>query len=475
MSFDSSVFLFIVLPLLIVLYAVIGKKARNVFLFILNILLYAFCEPFFILLLLGSMVLNFGFGLYSKKNKAQKPKLTKALFIVCVCLNLGILVFFKYISFLIEILNSLLGLVSIAPVNVLKVALPIGISFYTFQAVSYVCDVYTEKCMPATNFIKFGVYYSCFAQITAGPIVRYKDVEKELTDREFNIDCLSQGLKRFLIGLGQKIFLANYLAKIVNEIFSSPASNLGGATAWVGIIFYALQIYFDFAGYSSMAIGIAKMLGFNYKENFNHPYVSDSITDFWRRWHISLSTWFRDYVYFSLGGNKKGAFRMYLGLFLVFVLSGIWHGANATFFIWGLYHAIFIMLEKTPFMKKVLAKTPKPIKHFYALLIVVIGWVFFRSPSLAYALSYLKSMLFINGFSALFPTITNATLAIFIISVIGSTPIFNFIKTKTLLLNKPKFTLTLEILSWSALIVIFIVCVPIILSGATTPFIYTQF
>ena len=431
MNFDSSVFLFLALPITLILYAVIGKKARNPFLFVINILVYAFGEPIFVLLLLGTMLLNFGFGLFVKKFKASKPRLTKALFIVCVCINVGILVFFKYISFLGEIFNAMLGWVSIAPLGVLKVALPLGISFYTFQAVSYVADVYTEKCKPATNFIKFGVYYSCFAQITAGPIVRYKDIESQLDHREFNLDTFACGLKRFLMGLGQKIFIANYLAKIVNEIFSTPATALGGATAWVGIVFYALQIFFDFAGYSSMAIGIAKMLGFDYKENFNHPYVSNSITDFWRRWHISLSTWFRDYVYFALGGNRKGKFRMYLGLFLVFILSGIWHGANTTFFIWGLYHALFIMLEKTPFMKKLLSKMPRALRHVYALLIVLIGWVFFRASTLEYAFEYLGSMLFINGFSEFMPTITLATIAIFIVSVIGSMPVIP--KTKSLL------------------------------------------
>ena len=418
-----SVFLFLALPIILILYAVVGKKLRNPLLFVVNLLVYAFGEPIFILLLFCTMLLNFGLGLFIKKYKATRPYLTKTFFIITICLNLGVLIFFKYVSFLGEIVNGMLGWVSVAPISVLQVALPIGVSFYTFQAISYIADVYTEKCAPATNFIKFGVYYSCFAQITAGPIVRYKDIEKQLDEREFSIDTFSSGLKRFLIGLGQKIFIANYLAKVVNVIFATPASALGGATAWVGIIFYSLQIFFDFAGYSSMAIGIAKMLGFDYKENFNYPYIADSITDFWRSWHISLSTWFRDYVYFPLGGNRKGKFRMYLGLFLVFTLSGIWHGANATFFVWGLYHAIFIMLEKTPFMKKVLDKTPRPLRHIYSILVVVIGWVFFRAPDISYAFEYLGSMLFINGVANQMPIITIATLVIFAISIIGCMPI----------------------------------------------------
>ncbi len=475
MSLDSSIFLFLALPIIIITNALLGKKARNVFLFIINILLYAFAEPIFILLLFGLMGVNFAFGIYSSKNKSVNPKRVKTLFIICLCLNLSMLVFLKYIAFLGGILNSIIGWVGIAPTRIIRVALPVGISFYTFQAVSYLADVYTEKCAPATNFIKFGVYYSCFAQITAGPIVRYRDVQSELDDRTVDLDGIASGLKRFLIGLSQKIILATYLSKIANQVFSTQTSALGGFSAWVGIIFYALQIYFDFAGYSSMAIGIAKMLGFNYKENFNHPYVSDSITDFWRRWHISLSTWFRDYVYFSLGGNRKGKFRMYLGLFLVFVLSGIWHGANGTFFVWGLYHAIFIMLEKTPFMKRFLSKLPKPLKHVYAMLIVLIGWVFFRAPTLSYAFGYLGSMLFIHGASTGLPTMSIAMTIVFVISVIGSMPIFN--RLGALIEQKKNNTITnvAYAITWIILIALFALCVPIIFSGSATPFIYTQF
>ncbi len=475
MNFDSTIFLFLAFPVFMILYIVSPKKAKNILLFIFNILIYAFGEPIFIILLLVTMFLNFGFGLLYKKKKAEKPKLLKTLFIILLCLNLGVLVFFKYIYFLGEILNALIGLVSIAPVKLLKVALPLGISFYTFQAISYIVDVYTEKCDPAVNFIKFGAYYSCFAQITAGPIVRYKDVKDELDDRVITIDGFSIGLKRFIIGLGQKLLIANFFSKIVNEVFATNTSMLGAGGAWIGIIFYALQIYFDFAGYSSMAIGIAKMLGFNYKENFNHPYVSNSITDFWRRWHISLSTFFRDYVYFTLGGNRKGKFRMYLGLFLVFVLSGIWHGANFTFFAWGLYHAIFIMIEKPKKVKTLIDKTPKPIRHFYSLLVVLIGWVFFRAPNISYAFSYLGSLFFVRGVNAGMPQVSIWHLLFFIIGVIGSTPLLTIIKDKVYNTNKKGLIITIDVLSYIFLLAILVVCIPVILSGASTPFIYTQF
>ncbi len=475
MNFDSSIFLFLVLPFLIGIYFLLPKKARNVYLFILNILLYAFGEPLFILLLLGSMGLNFGSALLSTHIKANKPKTSKAILITTICLNLGALVFFKYFMFLNELVNTMLGWVGIVSTSVLKIALPIGISFYTFQAISYVVDAYKGEIVPTKNFIKFGVYFSFFAQITAGPIVRYKDIEPQLDNRTITIDSFSDGLKRFLIGLGQKIILANYFAKVVNEIFNTTASSLGGATAWVGILFYTLQIYFDFAGYSSMAIGIAKMLGFTLKENFSHPYMSDSIKEFWHRWHISLSTWFRDYVYFPMGGSRKGKFRMYLGLFTVFVLSGIWHGAALTFLVWGVYHAIFNMLEKVPAIKKLLDKTPKPLRHIYTMFVVIVGWVFFRAPSLTYAFEYLGSMLFIHGWAACMPVLSPALIALFVLGIFGSTSILTKIKEKVEKTENKPLIYTLQICSWVALIAIFVVCIPIILTGATTPFIYAQF
>ncbi len=475
MNFDSSIFLFLVLPFLIIIYLIVGKRLRNVFLFIVNLVLYAFGEPIFIILLLCTMAINFGCALLIKKNKESSPKLSKTFLIVSICLNLASLVFFKYFMFLSEIVNDMLGWVGIAGTKALNIALPIGISFYTFQAISYVVDAYKGEITPTKNFIKFGVYFSFFAQITAGPIVRYKDIENQLDNRPLSINSFAEGLKRFLIGFGQKIIFANYFAKIVNEIFNLPASTLGGGVAWVGIIFYTLQIYFDFAAYSSMAIGIAKMLGFTLKENFNHPYMSDSIKEFWRRWHISLSSWFRDYVYFPMGGSRKGKVRMYLAIFVVFTLSGIWHGAALTFLVWGIYHAIFNMLEKIPTVNRLLTKTPRPIRHAYTLLIVIIGWVFFRAPSLSYAFEYLGSMLFLHGLSSGMPLISPALIILLVLGIIGSTSLLTKIKEKIEASDKKALIYTVQIASWLTLIIIFIVCIPIILTGNTTPFIYAQF
>lgn len=475
MSFDSSVFLFLALPIMIILYFVVGKKLRNIYLFIINILLYSFAEPLFILLLLASMALNYGCALLIKKYKNDKPKVSKTLMIVAICVNLASLVFFKYIAFLGTLLNDMLGWFGVVGPEVLKVALPIGISFYTFQAISYIVDTYKEEIVPTKNFIKFGVYFSFFAQITAGPIVRYKDIEEQLDNRTLSLNDFASGLQRFLIGLGQKIIFANYFAKVVNEIFNTPLSGVGGATAWVGIIFYALQIYFDFAGYSSMAIGIAKMFGFKLKENFDHPYVADSIKDFWRRWHISLSSWFRDYVYFPLGGNRKGKGRMFFGIFLVFLLSGIWHGASLTFLVWGVYHGIFNMIEKIPAISNLQKKTPRVIRHIYTMLVVLVGWVFFRSPTISGAFEYLGCMLFLHGWNAGMPLISPALIVLLVLGIIGSTNLVKFIKEKVEKSENKSLVLTLYTMSWIALIAVFVVCIPIILTGSTTPFIYAQF
>ena len=475
MDLGSTVFLFLFLPFILIVYYLLSKKAKNVFLFIINLFLYAFAEPVFILFLLGSMALNFGSALIIKRHQEHRPKLAKTLMIITVCLHLGALVFFKYLRFLSDSVNVVLGWVGLSKIPALKIALPIGISFFTFQAVSYIVDVYKNQVQPTKNFIKFGVYLSLFAQITAGPIVRYKDVENQLDERTIDVQTVAGGLKRFLIGLSQKILLANYFGKIATEVFGTTATSLGGATAWVGILFYALQIYFDFAGYSSMAIGLAKMLGFTWKENFNYPYIADSITDFWRRWHISLSTWFRDYVYFPLGGNRKGKVRMYFGLFLVFLLSGIWHGASWTFFVWGVYHGIFIMIEKTPFVKRLSAKTPKPVKHVSTLLIVVIGWVFFRADNLNYAFEYLGSMFFIHGWNGGMPLLSPAIISLAIASAFGTTPLLCKCKNRIEKSKKRGWLYTVEIASWVALLVLFALCIPVILSGSTTPFIYAQF
>ncbi len=474
MFINSTIFMFLMLPLLLGIYFILRKTSyRNIFLFVVNIILYAFGEPIFILLLVGSMLINYLLALGIDKYREQNKH--KRFMVVGVVFNLLLLFFFKYFMSLNNLFNMFIALFGAKSIGVLRIAMPIGISFYTFQAISYIVDVYRADIKAQRNFIKFGVYFSFFAQIVAGPIVRYKDIHDQIENRPITLDSFCQGLKRFLIGLGQKVIFATYFAKIADTVFSNPASALGGATAWVGIFMYALQIYFDFAGYSSMAIGMAKMLGFDYKENFDHPYISSSIKEFWRRWHISLSSWFRDYVYIPMGGNRKGLVRMYIALFTTFVLSGVWHGSSLPYLVWGVWHGLFIILEKLPPIKKLLDKTPRVIKHIYTLFIVLIGWVFFRSPNIVYAFEYLGSMLFIHGWAGLMPVISWATIILAVFGVVGCTPLLQYIKQKIDKTENKKLINAYTITVYTLLIIVMVACIPILLSGTASPFIYAQF
>ena len=474
MYFDSTIFLFLILPLIVGIYFLIGKRFRNLYLFVLNILIYACGEPFFVFLLLASMTINYFIGYGIDKNNENKSK-AKTLLILGIIFNLLILVFFKYFMSLNKLINNLLNIFTNKNYKLIKIALPLGISFYTFQAISYIVDIYNNKVKVQKNYIKFGLYFSFFAQIVAGPIVRYKDIESQLDDRNITLDSFADGLKQFLIGLLQKILFANYFSRIANIVFETNPNTLGGATAWIGIIFYALQIYFDFAGYSSMAIGLAKMFGFDFKKNFDYPYISCSIKEFWRRWHISLSSWFRDYVYIPMGGNKKGKARMYLALFVVFVLSGLWHGSSLTFLVWGAYHGLFIIIEKLPPIEKILNKIPKLLRHIGTMLVVLIGWVFFRSPNIIYAFNYIGSLLFIHGFNTNMPPVSIFVIILFVFGVVASTPILTYIKNKVYVTDNKTLINTLLLIGYTLLILCFIACIPVILSGTTSPFIYAQF
>jgi alginate O-acetyltransferase complex protein AlgI len=305
--------------------------------------------------------------------------------------NLGLLVFYKYANFIVENANGMLTVLHLAPIKLSHVDLPIGISFFTFQAMSYVIDVYRRECEVQYNPLNTALYVSLFPQLIAGPIVRYVDVEREINSRRVTTIDLAEGIQRFIIGLGKKVLIANTVASAADQIFAIPSSNLSTSLSWLGVSCYALQIYFDFSGYSDMAIGLGKMLGFHFLENFNYPYISRSIQEFWRRWHISLSTWFRDYLYIPLGGSRVSNSRMYFNLLTVFFLCGLWHGASWNFVIWGLYHGLFLVLERTRFGVYV-SSLRRPVQHTYTVLVVLVGWVLFRAETLGYALSYLRAM-----------------------------------------------------------------------------------
>ena len=390
MVFSSTIFLCIFLPIVLLGYYICPKKGRNLFLLIASLVFYAWGEPKYVLLMMLSITINYVFGLLMEKNR-QNTRRLKLMLVLSVVIDLALLCFFKYTDFVISNINAAFD----TGFDLLKLALPIGISFYTFQAMSYTIDVYRGDVKVQRNIIDFGMYISMFPQLIAGPIVRYADVEGQLRERSVTMQDLSEGAMRFIVGLGKKVLLANQIGALWSEIYA-----LGGhssaLTAWIGAVAFTFQIYFDFSGYSDMARGLGRMFGFKFPENFRYPYQSVSITDFWRRWHITLSTWFREYLYIPLGGNRRGLARQALNLFIVWTLTGFWHGAGWNFILWGLYYFVILLLEKL-FMLKALDKAPKLLRHIYSLLLIVIGWVIFACDDITVLLPYLGSMFGANG------------------------------------------------------------------------------
>ena len=386
MVFSSFVFLLAFLPAVLILYFLCPKKGRNLVLLLASLLFYAWGEPIYVLIMLFSTVFDYTKGRIIEyyKNKGQIQK-AKAALVVDLGGNLAILGFFKYADFVIENVISLTG----AGISLLRIALPIGISFYTFQTMSYTIDVYRGEVPAQKNILDFATYVVLFPQLIAGPIVQYKTIAKELSDRKHTLEDLSSGVFRFAVGLGKKVILANQIGALYTEI--SGMSDISVATAWLGAIAYSFQIYFDFSGYSDMAIGLGRVFGFHFLENFNFPYMAKSITDFWRRWHISLSSWFREYVYISLGGNRKGMVRQLINIMIVWLLTGLWHGASWNFVLWGVYYGILLMIEKL-FLLKVLNKAPGWVVHIYSLVLIVIGWTIFAQTDFALLGEYLQAM-----------------------------------------------------------------------------------
>lgn len=393
MVFSSILFLWALFPVILVIYylplprskAEHRLKFQNFMLVVFSLFFYAWGEPKYIFLMLFSVLINFSFGLLIEQKKQKS-----LLLAFCVAANLLLLGYFKYFNFFVEIWNQLAG--STAQLSVKTVALPIGISFYTFQALSYVVDVYRGENRAQKSFLYMILYISFFPQLIAGPIVKYHDIEQQIEDRRVTPDDFCYGIKRFILGLGKKVILSNTFAEVVDLAFAYHPANLSRRLLWGTAILYMLQIYFDFSGYSDMAIGLGKMFGFSFQENFLLPYTATSIRDFWRKWHVSLSSWFREYVYIPLGGNRKGTVRTYINLIAVFFLTGIWHGAGWTFIIWGFYHGFFNILERC-FLGKWMGKGRWNIlEHIYTLFVVLIGWVIFRAPTFSYALDYIRYM-----------------------------------------------------------------------------------
>jgi len=391
MVFSSILFLFIYLPAVLAVYYLVPPRYRNLWLFIVNLVFYGWGEPLYILLMLFSICLNYVSGLLIDRNRDNKPR-ARAVLTVNTVANLLLLFFFKYFDLIAETLSRIPGVI----IPTLGLSLPIGISFYTFQSMSYPIDVYRGDGRVQKNFVKFGTFVALFPQLIAGPIVRYKDIADQLDDRKETLDQFASGVERFVVGLGKKVLIANNVGLLWDAYANAPASSLTLVGAWLAAIAFSLQIYFDFSGYSDMAIGLGRLLGFSFLENFRYPYISRSVTEFWRRWHISLGNWFKDYLYVPLGGNRKGLPRQILNILIVWACTGIWHGASWTFLFWGLYYAFFLLLEKT-FLLKLLDRLPRFVRHLYTLIVAISGWVIFQQTSVPQTMVFFRAM---YGFGA---------------------------------------------------------------------------
>lgn len=486
MVFSSTIFLFFFLPLVLLGYLLVGSKGRNLFLLLASLLFYAWGENFYLLIMLVSIGMNWLFGLLIN-NAHVCGRNGNVSLVVAVVANLGLLGFFKYANFFVDNLNAFLSALQIPLlIEIQPVHLPIGISFFTFQALSYVLDLHRRETTVQKNLLKFALYKSLFPQLIAGPIIRYKDVALEIEHRTITLEDFAYGARRFIIGLGKKVLIANVLGRSADYIFSLPADRVPASLAWLGAIAYTLQIYYDFSGYSDMAIGLGRMFGFHFLENFNYPYISRSIKEFWRRWHISLSSWFRDYVYIPMGGSKGGPIRTYFNLFTIFFLCGLWHGASWTFVIWGLYHGSFLVLERTVLMQRLLEKMPNGLRHLYVCVVVIVGWVFFRADTMAHAIAFLSAMVrpgtpeLFN--SQIFLTINREFYLVLVLAIIGSAPLAGYFDRLRALLNLGQQNVagwigarTLASVSFLFLGFVLLYSIASILGGAHNPFLYFRF
>jgi len=428
MLFSSFVFLFFFLPLFLLGYYLVPKRWKNAFILLCSLVFYAWGAPKFVLLLVGSSFLDYIFSQQISHHGRQKTK--KILLFFSIFFNASLLLYFKYANFFVSELNHFLQFFDIENISLAKIILPIGISFFTFQKISYLVDVYRKIAKPAPNFSSYLLYVVLFPQLIAGPIIRYHDIHLQIQKREHTREKFLEGVYRFCIGLAKKVLIADILAGLVNPIFDLPSSDLTMVFAWLGAIAYALQIYFDFSGYSDMAIGLCKMMGFDIPENFHMPYISRNFTEFWRRWHISLSQWMKEYLYIPLGGNRVSSARMYLNLWIVFLLSGLWHGASTTFIFWGAFHGFFLMLDKMFWLR-----ISEYFKTFFntllTFLLLCLSWIFFRADTIADAFLYLQKMFFGTNVSQtlLYDFATNRSLFMLAIALcISFFPAFRFYK-----------------------------------------------
>lgn len=472
MVFSSLVFLCVFLPTVFILYTVVPSlKFRNGLLILASLVFYSYGEPVYVLIMIFSSLLNY----FSARLVSSKNNRAKIALIASVVINLGILAVFKYSAFFVESINAVTGLYIPVP----QIDLPIGISFFTFQALSYVIDVYRQTVEPQKNYFYVLLYITFFPQLIAGPIVKYRDISEQIVAREQSVEKIALGMRRFICGLAKKVLIANTMGQTADVIFSSENGYSSILTAWLGALAYLFQIYYDFSGYSDMAIGLGKMFGFDFKENFNYPYGAVSVRDFWRKWHISLSTWFKEYLYIPLGGNRKGRLRTVLNRLIVFFCTGLWHGASWTFVIWGLYHGVFLLLEE---FIPILGRLPKILNHIYTLIVVTVGIVIFRADTISQGFDYIRNM-FVGfniseqSISLALTQLTPWFIVIFIVAIIGCAPIKPIadklrVSDSAVLCKRQRiaqivlFLLSFVLLSW---------CIIRLSSASYNPFIYFRF
>ncbi len=468
MLFSSAIFLFVFLPVVLLLYYLVPQRLKNLLLLIVSLSFYTFGETKFVLLIIASILVDYSAGLIIDKGW-KKTGLWLSIIV-----NISFLAYFKYTKFIFENYQNLLHFFNTNAENNLQIPqiiLPLGISFFTFQTMSYTIDVYRGKVKANRNIIDFATYVSLFPQLIAGPIVRYKDIYQQLNNRKQNLPQFSEGIIRFMIGLGKKMIIANNMAIVADAAFNMQHNQLSTTIAWFGIIAYTFQIYFDFSGYSDMAIGLGKMFGFDFPENFNLPYISKSIKEFWQRWHISLSSWFKDYLYISLGGNRKGTIRTYLNLIIVFLITGLWHGAGWNFIIWGLIHGAFLIIERIG-LSDLLKRIPTFFSYLYTIFVVMIAWVFFRAENISDAWEYLQKMFQFKfnldlNFTSVY--ITKEFIIATLLAIIFSTDITNLVS------NSYKEKITYQISRTVFALIVFLISLVYIAVDTYNPFIYFRF
>ena len=471
MVFSSAVFLFVFFPLTMLFYFIPGRNEendisrKNLILCIASLIFYAWGEPVYIVLMCLSIFFNYHLGLDMESHKSDAKKM-KSLLIFGVAFNLFMLGFFKYSGFLTENINTAPGI----KIDHDPLPLPVGISFYTFQILSYVVDVYKGKVRAQSKIVNFAAYITMFPQLIAGPIVQYSDIERQLSDRSVTIDNFYDGIIYFIRGLGKKVLFANTIGAVYTDIISDGIAETSVVTAWIAIISYTLQIYFDFSGYSDMAVGLGKMFGFEFVKNFNFPYKASSITDFWRRWHISLSSWFRDYVYIPLGGNRKGIARTIINILIVWSLTGMWHGAAWNFIAWGMFYGVLLILEKYV-LGKVLDYIPMPLRHIGTLIVVMIGWVFFSSESIAQAGEFIGALVGMGNGSFIDTQakyLLSENAFVIFAMVLSAAGVFDMISTR-------EETRVYKIFKCILYVIIFIMSIAYLVSETYNPFLYFRF